>query len=346
MIFCVEDDRNIRELLVYTLSTTGYQAQGFDSGKELFQELKNNRPELILLDIMLPGEDGYAILDKLKANSSTKEIPVIMVTAKGAEFDTVKGLDAGADDYITKHFGMMYFLARVKAVLRRSGQKQGEKELHCGSLTILVERHEVQENGRLVELTLKEFEVLKYLVENKGIVLTRDQLLGHVWGYDFDGETRTVDVHIRSLRQKLGKNLREYAFPEDAQKPGSIWQLLMALKSCELKNDALLDVFYEKVGGAYKSKGPYAVYFFHGSYDVPRKGMDKESQWESEEVYQFLICAICPVHGDYEPGRPECGFLFPAFTERCANLNGIDIFQADTSHPHMELIREILEMPV
>ena len=190
MIFCVEDDRNIRELLVYTLSTTGYQAQGFDSGKELFQELKNNRPELILLDIMLPGEDGYAILDKLKA--------------KGAEFDKVKGLDAGADDYITKPFGMMEFLARVKAVLRRSGQKQGEKELHCGSLTILVERHEVQENGRLVELTLKEFEVLKYLVENKGIVLTRDQLLGHVWGYDFDGETRTVDVHIRSLRQKLG----------------------------------------------------------------------------------------------------------------------------------------------
>ena len=127
-----------------------------------------------------------------------------MVTAKGAEFDKVKGLDGGADDYITKPFGMMEFLARVKAVLRRSGQKQGEKELNCGSITILVERHEVQENGRPVELTLKEFEVLKYLVENKGIVLTRDQLLGHVWGYDFDGETRTVDVHIRSLRQKLG----------------------------------------------------------------------------------------------------------------------------------------------
>ena len=142
--------------------------------------------------------------DDMLAAALEKEIPVIMVTAKGAEFDKVKGLDAGADDYITKPFGMMEFLARVKAVLRRSGQKQGEKELHCGSLTILVERHEVQENGRLVELTLKEFEVLKYLVENKGIVLTRDQLLGHVWGYDFDGETRTVDVHIRSLRQKLG----------------------------------------------------------------------------------------------------------------------------------------------
>ena len=143
---------------------------------------------------------------------------------------------------------------------------------------------------------------------------------------------------------ETNEKLREYRFTSaNTQK---IRQLLLALRDCELKNDALLDVFYEKVGGAYKSKGPYAVYFFHGSYDVPRKGMDKESQWESEEVYQCLICAICPVHGDYEPGRPECGFLFPAFTERCANLNGIDIFQADTSHPHMELIREILEMPV
>ena len=204
MIFCVEDDRNIRELLVYTLTSTGYQAQGFDSGKALFKELKNNRPGLILLDIMLPGEDGYAILSRLKASGSTREIPVIMVTAKGAEFDKVKGLDAGADDYITKPFGMMEFLARVKAVLRRSGQKSGEKELRCGPLSVCVERHEVQENGRTVELTLKEFEVLRYLIENKGIVLTRDQLLGHVWGYDFDGETRTVDVHIRSLRQKLG----------------------------------------------------------------------------------------------------------------------------------------------
>lgn len=205
MIYCVEDDRNIRELLVYTLTTTGYQTLGLDSGKALFKELKSNKPELILLDIMLPGEDGYAILDRLKTSSSTREIPVIMVTAKGAEFDKVRGLDAGADDYITKPFGMMEFLARVKAVLRRSSQKSGERELRCGSLSIFVERHEVRENGKTVELTLKEFEVLRYLVENKGIVLTRDQLLGHVWGYDFDGETRTVDVHIRSLRQKLGE---------------------------------------------------------------------------------------------------------------------------------------------
>ncbi len=205
MIYCVEDDRNIRELLVYTLSTTGFQAVGLESGKALFKELKNNKPELILLDIMLPGEDGYSILEQLKTASSTKEIPVIMVTAKGAEFDKVRGLDAGADDYITKPFGMMEFLARVKAVLRRSSQKNGERELHCGSLSVFVERHEVRENDKTVELTLKEFEVLRYLVENKGIVLTRDQLLGHVWGYDFDGETRTVDVHIRSLRQKLGE---------------------------------------------------------------------------------------------------------------------------------------------
>lgn len=205
MIYCVEDDRNIRELLVYTLSTTGFQALGLESGKALFKELKTNKPELILLDIMLPGEDGYSILERLKSASSTKEIPVIMVTAKGAEFEKVRGLDAGADDYITKPFGMMEFLARVKAVLRRSSQKNGERELHCGPLSIFVERHEVRENGNLVELTLKEFEVLRYLAENKGIVLTRDQLLGHVWGYDFDGETRTVDVHIRSLRQKLGE---------------------------------------------------------------------------------------------------------------------------------------------
>ena len=203
MIFCVEDDRNIRELLVYTLSTTGYQAQGFDSEKSFFRSSKTTG-RTDSSGYHASGRTTMRFWTKLKANSSTKEIPVIMVTAKGAEFDKVKGLDAGADDYITKPFGMMEFLARVKAVLRRSGQKQGEKELHCGSLTILVERHEVQENGRLVELTLKEFEVLKYLVENKGIVLTRDQLLGHVWGYDFDGETRTVDVHIRSLRQKLG----------------------------------------------------------------------------------------------------------------------------------------------
>ena len=206
MIFCVEDERNIRELLVYTLTTNGHEAMGLDSGKELFRALANERPELILLDIMLPGEDGYQILSRLKDQESTREIPVIMVTAKGAEFDKVRGLDGGADDYITKPFGMMEFIARVKAVLRRTG-KQGEPTvLKYASIVISVNRREVTENGRKVELTLKEFEVLRYLMENRGIVLTRDQLLGHIWGYDFGGETRTVDVHIRSLRQKLGES--------------------------------------------------------------------------------------------------------------------------------------------
>ena len=206
MIFCVEDDRNIRELLVYTLSTTGYQAQGFDSGKELFQELKNNRPELILLDIMLPGEDGYAILDKLKANSSTKEIPVIMVTAKGAEYDKVKGLDAGADDYVTKPFGMMELISRIKAVLRRSanGSISSEDTFEIGEIRLNPKKHEVTVHGEVVNLTLKEYELLKRLMKNSNIVLTRDQLLEDIWGYDFDGETRTVDVHVRTLRQKLG----------------------------------------------------------------------------------------------------------------------------------------------
>ena len=193
-------------MLVYTLTTIGYEAMGLDSGKELFRALANERPELILLDIMLPGEDGYQILSRLKDQESTREIPVIMVTAKGAEFDKVRGLDGGADDYITKPFGMMEFIARVKAVLRRTG-KQGEPTvLKYASIVISVNRREVTENGRKVELTLKEFEVLRYLMENRGIVLTRDQLLGHIWGYDFGGETRTVDVHIRSLRQKLGES--------------------------------------------------------------------------------------------------------------------------------------------
>lgn len=205
MIFCVEDDRNIRELLVYTLSTTGYQAQGFDSGKELFQELKNNRPELILLDIMLPGDDGYTILAQLKSMSSVKDVPVIMVTAKEAEFDKVKGLEGGADDYITKPFGMMEFIARVKAVLRRSARQNEDRELHYGELYLNVGHHEVRYQEEKIELTRKEFELLQYLMENKSLVMTRNQILCHVWGYDFDGETRTVDVHVRTLRQKLGE---------------------------------------------------------------------------------------------------------------------------------------------
>ncbi len=136
--------------------------------------------------------------------------------------------------------------------------------------------------------------------------------------------------------------LKEYLFSTEDEKPGSVWQMLMALKDCELKNDALLDVLYEKIGECYRASGDYGIYFFQGSYDVPLKAQDKESLWESEEVYKFLICAICPIYGDYEPGDPECGFLFPAFTDRSANIHGIDVYQRDERHPHEELEKQIL----
>ena len=205
MIYCVEDDDNIRELVIYTLETTGLKAKGFAEGAEFMEALAFDTPELILLDIMLPGEDGLAILRKLKNSSKTKDIPVIMVTAKEAEFDKVKGLEGGADDYITKPFGMMEFVARVKAVLRRCARQSEERELHCKGLRVNVSRHEVSYQGEVKELTRKEFELLEYLMENKGLVMSRNQILCHVWGYDFDGETRTVDVHVRTLRQKLGE---------------------------------------------------------------------------------------------------------------------------------------------
>lgn len=206
MIYCVEDERNIRELLVYTLGTTGFEAKGLSDGKELKKALKEEIPELILLDIMLPGEDGYHILEKLKQSPKTSEIPIIMVTAKEAEYDKVRGLDSGADDYITKPFGMMEFIARVKAVLRRT-KKRSQKQEYCfKSLKVNVERHQVFDNDRAVELTLKEFELLRYLMENLGIVVSRNQILERIWGYEFAGETRTVDVHIRTLRQKLGES--------------------------------------------------------------------------------------------------------------------------------------------
>ena len=205
MIYCVEDERNIRELIVYTLESSGLRAKGLESGAELFEELSSHQASLILLDIMLPGEDGLEILSRLKASEVTKDIPVIMVTAKGAEYDKVRGLDCGADDYITKPFGMMEFIARVRAVLRRTGKEdKNNATLQVNDLQVLVQQHQVIADGQKVTLTLKDFELLRFLMENQGIVLSRDRLLGHVWGYDFDGETRTVDVHIRTLRQKLG----------------------------------------------------------------------------------------------------------------------------------------------
>lgn len=204
MIYCVEDERNIRELIVYTLESSGFQAKGLCDGEELYAALEKKLPDLILLDIMLPGEDGMSILKQLKEDERTGDIPVIMVTARGAEYDKVLGLDSGADDYIAKPFGMMEFVARVKAVLRRRTPKVTANELGTGNLRVLIDQHKVLVEDVPVELTLKEFEMLRYLLENKGIVLTRDQLLTHIWGYDFDGETRTVDVHVRTLRQKLG----------------------------------------------------------------------------------------------------------------------------------------------
>ena len=205
MIYIVEDDRNIQEIELFALKNSGYQAVGFETAKEFYKALSSRLPELILLDIMLPGEDGYNILKRLKSDTRTRDIPVIMVTAKEAEFDKVKGLEGGADDYITKPFGMIEFVARVKAVLRRCARQSEERELHCKGLRVNVSRHEVSYQGEVKELTRKEFELLEYLMENKGLVMSRNQILCHVWGYDFDGETRTVDVHVRTLRQKLGE---------------------------------------------------------------------------------------------------------------------------------------------
>ena len=206
MIFCVEDDSNIRELVVYTLETTGFKARGFEDGKEFLEALALETPELVLMDIMLPGEDGLELLGRLKSSPKTREIPVIMVTAKGAEYDKVKGLDLGADDYVTKPFGMMELVSRIKAVLRRTKKESQDPFFFNGAaaIEIYTRKHEVTADGEVVNLTLKEYELLKRLMKNRGIVMTRDCLLEDIWGYDFDGETRTVDVHVRTLRQKLG----------------------------------------------------------------------------------------------------------------------------------------------
>lgn len=206
MIYCVEDDSNIRELVIYTLGTTGYKARGFENGKDFFKALAMELPELVLMDIMLPGEDGLELLKRMKASPKTKDIPVIMVTARGAEYDKVKGLDLGADDYVSKPFGMMELMSRIKAVLRRSRKNVSNTEdiIRIGELEIKLKKHEVTVAGEVVILTLKEYELLKRLMQNPDIVMTRDRLLEEIWGYDFDGETRTVDVHIRTLRQKLG----------------------------------------------------------------------------------------------------------------------------------------------
>ena len=204
MIFCVEDDDNIRELVIYTLETTGFPARGFSEGTAFLKALEEETPELILLDIMLPGIDGMEILRKLKSGKKTRNIPVIMVTAKGTEYDKVIGLDSGADDYVTKPFGMMELISRIKAVLRRSKKIETGEELEVSGVVVDSQKHEVKVDGKSIVLTLKEFELLELLMNNRNIVLTRDKLLSEIWGYEYVGETRTVDVHIRTLRQKLG----------------------------------------------------------------------------------------------------------------------------------------------
>ena len=205
LIMIVDDDAALGEMLSIVLNGSGFETVTCQDGLRAVEMFPTLHPDLVLLDIMLPGDDGYTILEQLKSMPSVKDVPVIMVTAKEAEFDKVKGLEGGADDYITKPFGMMEFVARVKAVLRRSARQNEDKELHYDELYLNVGRHEVHYREEKVDLTRKEFELLQYLLENKGLVMTRNQILCHVWGYDFDGETRTVDVHVRTLRQKLGE---------------------------------------------------------------------------------------------------------------------------------------------
>lgn len=205
MIFCVEDDAGIRDLMIYTLSASGFRAVGFENAREFYAALADDTPELIMLDIMLPGEDGISILKRLKADARTADIPVIMATAKGNEYDKVIGLDLGADDYLAKPFGMMEMASRVRAVLRRSGRAAEKQQLiRVGGLEMNLGEHIVTADGIRVQLTLKEFELLRTFMTSPGRAFTREQLLSSVWCEDFLGETRTVDVHVGTLRQKLG----------------------------------------------------------------------------------------------------------------------------------------------
>jgi len=204
MIFCVEDDDAIRNMMVYTLNAAGLAAEGYPDGERFFAALEQQLPTLVLLDIMLPGEDGLIILKKLRSKAATAELPVILATAKGTEYDKVLGLDLGADDYLTKPFGMMEMVSHVRAVLRRVQPRQQSSVLQCGTLCLNRQEHTVTADGQRVNLTLKEFELLRLLMEHPRQVFTRDQLLTQVWDADYLGETRTVDVHIGTLRTKLG----------------------------------------------------------------------------------------------------------------------------------------------
>ena len=203
MIYLVEDDESIRELVVYTLKSQGFEAKGFEKPSFFWKAMEKEKPDLVLLDIMLPEEDGISILKKLRIRPDTRKLPVIMLTARGSEYDTVIGLDSGADDYITKPCRMMELISRIRALLRRI-EDTGSKEYKIENLFVSTGRHEVLVDKAPVSLTLKEYEMLCLLLKNSGTVLSRTQLLNQIWGYEFDGESRTVDVHIRTLRQKLG----------------------------------------------------------------------------------------------------------------------------------------------
>lgn len=206
MIWCADDDSTIRDIEVYTLEQTGFEARGFADGEELLEALKNELPELIVLDIMMPGKDGTCILREIRHDPRTGHIPVIMATAKSTEMDKIQGLDAGADDYLVKPFGVMEMVARIKAVLRRCGTYEKDDILRIAEISLSEKLHTVSAGGKSVTLTPKEFEMLRLFMESPGVVFTRDKLLSEVWGIDYIGETRTVDNHIKTLRQKLGES--------------------------------------------------------------------------------------------------------------------------------------------
>lgn len=204
-IYIVEDDKNIREIEMFALKNSGYAVEEFENAKTFFYRITEKVPDLVLLDIMLPDMDGLEIVKKLRSRPDTVRVPIILVTAKTTELDKVKGLDIGADDYLTKPFGVMELISRVKALLRRSRALQDDKQLVLGDITLDSERREVNVDGELCELTFKEFELLKLLMVNAGIVLHRDTIMSDVWGTDYEGESRTLDMHIKTLRQKLGE---------------------------------------------------------------------------------------------------------------------------------------------
>ncbi len=204
MIWCIEDDAGIRDIEIYALNSAGFEVKGFEDGLSFWNELKNEKPELIVLDVMLPKMDGVDILKKLKENEEYREIPVIMATAKGQEYDKIMGLDLGADDYLVKPFSILEFTSRVKAVLRRCQPKQSSKMLQCDGLVVNADEYTVTADGKRILLTYKEFELLRMFLSHPGMAYTREQLFTQVWKLDYMGDSRTLDMHIRTLRQKLG----------------------------------------------------------------------------------------------------------------------------------------------